>query len=161
MSGFRFSSLLSVILLLLVLSFELVVGLPVISMLLFHHLFISSKIGAQWAGVTSFSLLLAALYGISPVATALIVLSGFLFLRFRSSGTVQSTSWNYVYMSIIQASSIGLVAGVVINLSTFVSFAVQVLCIFFFLRRVVFKRISQSFHWEEKVGSSQLHEKTI
>lgn len=121
----------------------------------------SNKIAMQWLALTAFSLVLAALYAVPPIPTAVVLVVGFLFLRFRKSETVQSTSWNYVYMSLIQASIIAILSGIVINFSLFISFAIQLLCIFFILRRVVFKGISQSFHWEEEVGSSNLHEKTI
>lgn len=161
MHKIQMSTIAGCILLLFVLSVERVVGVPVISFILFYHLFLSKKMYTQGVALTLFALIVASMFVIDPLITALIVLCGFIFLQFRSVATVQAKSWSFVYTSFIQALVVAFLAGIVVTSSVLFSLVLQVLLIIVFLRRVVFSGISQVFNWQKQLHSSELHEKNI
>jgi len=86
---------------------------------------------------------------------------GFVYLQFQNASTVQSKSWSYVYVSLVQAAAVAFVSGLVISSSVLASLCIQVLLIVLLLRRVVFNGISQVFHWQKQVFSKELNEKSI
>jgi len=161
MQQFKLSHIFAIIALLFVLSVERVVGIPIITFLLFYHIFLLQKIIFKGIALSIFILLLATVYLANPMSIALIVLVGFVYLQFQNASTVQSKSWSYVYVSLVQAAAVAFVSGLVISSSVLASLCIQVLLIVLLLRRVVFNGISQVFHWQKQVFSKELNEKSI
>lgn len=161
MHTIKISTIAACIFLLFVLSVERVVGIPVISFILFYHIFSSRKIYIQGIALTLFSLIVASIFVIDPVVTTFISLCGFIFLQIRSATTLQAKSWSFVYTSFVQAVAVALLAGLVVTSSVIFSVMVQTLLIIIFLRRVVFTGISQVFNWQKQILSRELHEKNI
>jgi len=77
MQQFKLSHIFAIIALLFVLSVERVVGIPIITFLLFYHIFSLQKIIFKGIALSIFILLLATVYLANPMSIALIVLVGF------------------------------------------------------------------------------------
>lgn len=161
MHNIKIAPLFIALLLFFVVCFERVIGLPVLSFILFHHLFATKSSVLQGFAITIFSLIVASLYLIDPVVSVLLVLCGFIILQFQTTHTLQSKSWSYVYVSCAQAVIVAVMAEIVFSSSVLLSMFFQGLFVVIFLRKVVFTSISQVFHWQTQVDSKELHEKVL
>ncbi|MCA9369078.1 MAG: hypothetical protein H6773_04155 [Pseudomonadales bacterium] len=155
------SLLFSIVLISLIMVLEKVAGLPLLSILLFHHLVGSKNVFFQILALVFFAILLASLYMINPLVTTSVFSAGVLFLALRRNRSLQVRSWEYVYVSLVQAATLSLIAGVVIQLEVVVSFCIQMIVIIIWVRRVVFRGMTQSYHWEHQVVTDSVHEKRI
>ena len=154
-------SLLLIILLFLSLSFERVIGVPLISLIVFYHLFFTARTSVQGISLLLFSLLVAALYTTDPVLTAILMVGFFLVLK-SISGTMGSLlSWQLLALSCVQAVVLGYLAHLEITFISLFAGVLQFLVSVFFIRKVMFKDIQQSFTWKQKIFSSKVYEKTV
>ena len=155
------SLLVSILFLSVVLVVEKVAGLPVLALLLFHHLVLSRNVVFQMSAIIVFTIFISSLYMVSPIAVTLVLSAGVTVLSLRQNRSLQARSWEYVYVSVIQAAAISTLANVVIQLELLVSFSIQMALIIIWVRRVVFRGMTQSYHWGQQVATDHLHEKRI
>ncbi len=144
-----------------VLVFERAAGLPLIATLLFFYLTLSRNVLFQVVAISLYALMTSSLFMVHPGLMAIIISSACAILSARKKSTLQARSWEYVYMALICAAMVSYLAGVVWQLSVVVSIAVQMTLILVVVRRIVFKGMTQSYHWEREMIDTAIHEKRI
>jgi len=143
------------------LSLERVIGVPLVSLIIFYHLFFKSPLSVSGVALFLFSLLISSLYTLDPVLTVTMMIVFFLIIKGTTDSMGSLLGWQSLSFVLIQALGVGYLAHLEINsvflFAGFFQFAFSL----FIIKKVIFKDIEQSFTWKEKVFSAKTYEKTV
>ena len=146
---------------LMVLLFESVVGLPLVSLVLFYYLSVKAHPVVQALSLLVFTLCLASLYPGSPVVLVCAVVFGHALLQWWKARTIRARGWSYVLVSLVVGVSVVASAGIVLHAGLLLSSVLQIVVVRLVIQHVVFKGVTQEFKWSDEVVSVAVYEKKI
>lgn len=157
-----FSLLLTIVLFWVVIVLERVVGVPLISLVMMYHHTVGKSVLTKVVLTLLFVTVQASLFMINPVVSALLFVGAVSILESVSQDSkTPAADRRHLYISLLHSGVLVYLAHAQIHFSFVFFFIFQIIATMAYIRKVIFRGLSQSFHWEQDQVSSKLHEKKV